>query len=488
MSNKFKTVAVMLAFIALVTITTGVTVAYFSYKGVGATENTISSGAITFHYKELKGKGRGINITDALPVSSNENAKSSNNYFDFRITSSTTPGIDIPYVVTARMNGDSDAIMGNIVDIYLTEVNGTETPTTLFSTDIVKYNNLEDYNDNPKEKIIYTDTVNVSNYEKEFRLRMWIDQNINLNTGNGQSNYNNKTFSITVNVYAVGNTNTNNGGGNQTPPTITPTITDEDNNGELSMGDLVCYDTECFYIFDIDSTGNTRMLSQHNLKVGRIYTYNGPSTPTITTIDSSEEGYGLQDSTMNAKQPESDASTNWEYHGAAKGVVAFSGSYYMYDENFNVLEKYLLPGHIDRNTCPECNYTDIYEPTVKENAPIYNEYLLEPVPQEYSIAYYVEPYKTTLEGMGVPINDIELLNFKEIESAGCAVWAGVPAQCNFIYSTSYWLASISTESNRMCLAYKGSSYPTCGVQGSEEAYDGGVRPLISVPTNTLSLN
>ena len=160
----------------------------------------------------------------------------------------------------------------------------------------------------------------------------------------------------------------------------------------------------------------------------------------------------------------------------------------MYDENFNVLEKYLLPGHIDRNTCPECNYTDIYEPTVKENAPIYNEYLLEPVPQEYSIAYYVEPYKTTLEGMGVPINDIELLNFKEIESAGCAVWAGVPAQCNFIYSTSYWLASISTESNRMCLAYKGSSYPTCGVQGSEEAYDGGVRPLISVPTNTLSLN
>ena len=209
MKNKTKKIATLFAFLALLLITSGVTVAFFTYIKQGSTVNTITSGGITFHYKELKGIGHGISIVDALPTD-NETARTSDKYFDFKITSTTTGGVTIPYVVTARMSSDSDSILGNIVNIYLTEVNGnSETPTDLFD-DVdgeskpiyVKYNSLSNYNNLANEKIIYTDTVNTSNYEKDFKLRMWIDGGVNLNTGDGTSDYNNKKFSITVNVNA----------------------------------------------------------------------------------------------------------------------------------------------------------------------------------------------------------------------------------------------------------------------------------------------
>ena len=204
MKNKLKKTAVMFAFLALLTITTGVTMAFFTYNGTGETLNTITVGGLTFHYKELDGKGRGISITDAMPVSSNDDAKTGDKYFSFKVTSSTTGGTNIPYVVTARMNPGSDEIMGNIIDIYLTD--DSDNPTPLFSNTIPKYNELEQYDQvtGYTEKIIYADTVTSSDYEKNFRLRMWIDQNTELNTGDGTSDYNNKQFSITVNVNATG--------------------------------------------------------------------------------------------------------------------------------------------------------------------------------------------------------------------------------------------------------------------------------------------
>ena len=199
--NKIIFLSTTLALLSLVLITVGVTYTFFNYKATGSTLSTITSGGITFHYREIDGIGHGISITDALPVRDNDDAKTSNDYFSFKITSTTRgDNIKIPYVVTARMT--SDTIMGNIVDIYLTDENNN--PTSIFEGNLIKYNELEDYNNNSNEKIIYTDTVTISDYEKDFRLRMWIDQNTNLNTGNGTSNYNDKEFSITVNVYAEG--------------------------------------------------------------------------------------------------------------------------------------------------------------------------------------------------------------------------------------------------------------------------------------------
>ena len=207
MKSKKSMIIVLLLVLSLMLITIGTTLAFFTYNATGQTTNTITVGGITFHYKEIDGKGHGISIRDAMPVSDNYNAKVNNDYFEFKITSTTTGEVNIPYVITARMDSSSDEILGDIVDIYLTEVNGgEENPTLLFKTNIPVYNALEQYDQVTGyiEKVIYTDTVKSSSYEKNFRLRMWVDQDTNLNTSNGISDYNDKEFSITVNVNAVG--------------------------------------------------------------------------------------------------------------------------------------------------------------------------------------------------------------------------------------------------------------------------------------------
>ena len=248
MKKKKVLIITLLLFLSLVLVTTGLTLAFFTYTGTGKTDNTITVGSISFHYDEVTSKGHGISITNATPVNSNDTAKNSDKYFEFRITSSTTDGVSIPYTVTARMNQNSYEPLGNIVDMYLTEVSGGETPTALFSGTLPKYNGLEDYENRGSytEKVIYTDTVTSANYEKTFRLRMWIDKDANME-GTMQvkyfcgdtdvtesyyqgyecsegvspskqnilvSEYNDKEFSITVNVNALGNqvSNDNNDG------------------------------------------------------------------------------------------------------------------------------------------------------------------------------------------------------------------------------------------------------------------------------------
>ena len=143
MKNNKKKVALFLSVTSLLLITVGVTIGFFRYKATGLTTNTITTGSITFHYEEVDGIGHGISITDALPVSSNNTAKSMNKVFNFYIASKTTETVELPYTVTARLSNDSAAVMGDIVDVYLTEVNNNvETPTDLFSGTLPKYNEL----------------------------------------------------------------------------------------------------------------------------------------------------------------------------------------------------------------------------------------------------------------------------------------------------------------------------------------------------------
>ena len=284
MSRKIKITAVVFAFLALLTITSGVTLAFFSYSQVGLTENTITVGNVSFHYKEQDGKGRGITITDSLPVASNDDAKISDKYFTFRITASITNGIEIPYTVTARMNPNSDSILGDIVDVYLTEVTGSgEEPTQLFTGVLPKYNELEQYDqvDNYTEKVIYTDTVTTTDYEKEFRYRMWIDQNINLNTGNGTSIYNNKEFSVTINVYATGSSVNSNNNSNEEPVNTICTLASGDylevgSKYNCELGNLDSNDQPIltsFYLLSKDEDASTaNLIMEHNITEGSKYT------------------------------------------------------------------------------------------------------------------------------------------------------------------------------------------------------------------------
>ena len=209
MKNKKKQIIITLvAIISLIVITVGVTYAFFNYAKEGTTDNTIQTGSITFLYTEVSGVGKGISLTEAYPVADSigKVQVGEGKIFDFKVTSNISMNSNIGYQVTARKKTGS-TLANSAVKVYLTEVNGTEQELLLSKyselsqtdkVDISKYD----------ERILYEATVpaNTSNYEKNFRLRMWVDENTDFSDGS----MNDKTFTLTVNVYADGKVVTDN--------------------------------------------------------------------------------------------------------------------------------------------------------------------------------------------------------------------------------------------------------------------------------------
>ena len=209
MKNKKKQIIItLIAIISLIVITVGVTYAFFNYAKEGTTDNTIKTGSITFLYTEVSGVGKGISLTDAYPVADSigKVQVGEGKVFDFKVTSNISMNSNISYQVTARKKTGS-TLANSAVKVYLTEVNGTEQELLLS-----KYSELDqtDKVDSSKfdERILYEGTVpaNTANYEKNFRLRMWVSDDTDFSDGS----MNDKTFTLTVNVYADGKVVTDN--------------------------------------------------------------------------------------------------------------------------------------------------------------------------------------------------------------------------------------------------------------------------------------
>ena len=209
MKNKKKQVIItLIAIISLIVITVGVTYAFFNYAKEGTTDNTIKTGSITFLYTEVSGVGKGISLTEAYPVADSigKVQVGEGKVFDFKVTSNISMNSSIGYQVTARKKTGS-TLANSAVKVYLTEVNGTEQELLLS-----KYSELSqtDKVDSSKfdERILYEATVqaNTANYEKNFRLRMWVSDDTDFSDGS----MNDKTFTLTVNVYADGKVVTDN--------------------------------------------------------------------------------------------------------------------------------------------------------------------------------------------------------------------------------------------------------------------------------------
>ena len=209
MKNKKKQIIITLvAIISLIVITVGVTYAFFNYAKEGTTDNVVKTGGITFLYTEVSGVGKGISLTDAYPVADSigKVQVGEGKVFDFKVTSNISMNSNIGYQVTARKKTGS-TLANSAVKVYLTEVNGTEQELLLS-----KYSELDqtDKVDSSKydERILYEATVpaNTANYEKNFRLRMWVSDDTDFSDGS----MNDKTFTLTVNVYADGKVVTDN--------------------------------------------------------------------------------------------------------------------------------------------------------------------------------------------------------------------------------------------------------------------------------------
>ena len=212
MKNRNNILLSILGIITLVIVTVGVSYAFFSYTKKGTTENSIKTGTITFMYTEVTGVGKGIKIEDSLPISDDQGKllTGSGNVFEFKITSDTLSNTSIPYEVTARKSSNS-TLDEKAVKVYLTEVDGEESELLLDN-----YSNLKETDttipEGIVEKTLYKGKVpaNTTKYEKNFKLRMWLDEGIDFSPvkdedGNDTYPYNGKSFTLTVNVYANAN-------------------------------------------------------------------------------------------------------------------------------------------------------------------------------------------------------------------------------------------------------------------------------------------
>ena len=203
MKNKKKQIIItLIAIISLIVITVGVTYAFFNYAKEGTTDNTIKTGSITFLYTEVSGVGKGISLTEAYPVADSigKVQVGEGKIFDFKVTSNISMNSNIDYQVTARKKTGS-TLDDSAVKVYLTENNGIE--QELLLSKYSELNQTDRVNESKyTEKVLYEDTVhaNTSNYEKDFRLRMWVSDDTDFSDGS----MNDKTFTLTVNVYADG--------------------------------------------------------------------------------------------------------------------------------------------------------------------------------------------------------------------------------------------------------------------------------------------
>ena len=203
MKNKKKQIIItLIAIISLIVITVGVTYAFFNYAKEGTTDNTIQTGSITFLYTEVSGVGKGISLTEAYPVADSigKVQTGEGKVFDFKVTSNISMNSSIGYQVTARKKTGS-TLDDSAVKVYLTEVNGTEQELLLSKYSELSQTDRVDAN-KYTEKVLYESRVpaNTSNYEKNFRLRMWVSDDTDFSDGS----MNDKTFTLTVNVYAYG--------------------------------------------------------------------------------------------------------------------------------------------------------------------------------------------------------------------------------------------------------------------------------------------
>ena len=207
-SKKKQVLLTLIAIISLIVITVGVTYAFFNYAKAGTTDNVVKTGSITFLYTEVSGVGKGISLTEAYPIADSigKVQTGEGKVFDFKVTSNISMNSNIGYQVTARKKTGS-TLANSAVKVYLIEVNGTEQELLLS-----KYSELDqtDKVDSSKydERILYEAIVpaNTSNYEKNFRLRMWVSDDTDFSDGS----MNDKTFTLTVNVYADGKVVTDN--------------------------------------------------------------------------------------------------------------------------------------------------------------------------------------------------------------------------------------------------------------------------------------
>ena len=172
-----KKLVLMISIVILILVASLVSsVAFFSGLINGEKVISVKTGDLTFKYTEVSGIGNGINLIDTEPISDSE-GKKLDSYFDFKIDANLISS-DMIYKVSIESTSDTTINLEGI-KVYITEiVNNKEKEINSNYDGLGKVKTLTDYNDN----VIYQERIfkNTKNYEKKFRVRIWIDEDVDI--------------------------------------------------------------------------------------------------------------------------------------------------------------------------------------------------------------------------------------------------------------------------------------------------------------------
>ena len=185
--KKKKLTMIGLSIFALAIVTLGT---YALWSQISTTrENTISTGQVKMSYTEVNE----LTLNNALPMK-DEDGKKQTNYFDFKVLSYIKTNANdntkrkLNYNVILEPLTVTNALSNNEVKVYLTKIeNGVETEV-IRPTTIDKLNNY----------ILKSQEETFSNNKGEvttsYRIRTWIDYNVN------PDKFNNKSYSYKFRV------------------------------------------------------------------------------------------------------------------------------------------------------------------------------------------------------------------------------------------------------------------------------------------------
>ena len=506
MKNNKQFLMIMLLLLGIVLVTVGTTYAFFTYSKDGTKTVTLSSSnAVKLHYQEDSLKK--INLTNAFAM--DDDTGKQQEYFEFTITSETST-FEVPYIVAARVQTEeANKIPEGYISVYLTEVvSGVEQPvlSTTYDqlTDISKNNHIE------QELFRRTVEANTSNYEKVYRLRMWINETADytpVEVGGVQTYpMQNKEFAFTVNVYTEA----------EIVQGCTVAFSVATQAGStLAMGDEVYLDSEHFIVVSSDNDA-TVLLPKHNIV---IYGYATPvgsvddlqfyiDDGTTSFFDGMYKSYvpfmssGVQQyitesisdysnhpsaylSTADS-EPEFQASTSlvnnpiycsnylergfltpsaYEY-----GDIECNGSYYSAD--WSVIDAYYEPRYSNYVS----GWSNFSGRTYKTDGDLgVNGYRGELATSDnYSVAYYVERYQNAMTAKGATINNARLLTYDEATTLANNNVTMVEHN-----NETFWLGTLSD-------SYYADVVDGSGVSSQwATSSSAGVRPVLEVPTCSI---
>ena len=194
--NKRKEIIIIVVLILLmIVIIVGTSYAAFRYGGIGETENSITTGAITMKYTETS---NGITLNGALPTTDKTGTVrlTPGEYFDFNISSTITGDTNINYEISAKKE-DGNTIDGKYIKLYLTKLNSDGTEEALMVPEVYsEETSANNYTGRPSNEMsLYTSSMN-SSENNNYRLRMYVDESYNPQGDGGGL-----TFTVKINVY-----------------------------------------------------------------------------------------------------------------------------------------------------------------------------------------------------------------------------------------------------------------------------------------------